>query len=120
MKFLIVDDVLTDRLNLKQICESLGHETTLAASATEANQALNSFRPDVIFIDIILGDSNGFQLCREIKRSTLSDVPVVLVSSKSDRADKQWAEAQGAFAHIGKPATVESIAAVLRQIKKAA
>lgn len=120
MKALIVDDVNTDRLNLKQICEGLGHTTTLASSAEEAKELLKTLRPDVIFLDIILGDSNGFELCREIKRSKLSDAPVVFISSKSGKADQQWGITQGAMGHIGKPATSEAIAAVLSLIKKAA
>ena len=64
-----------------------------------------SEQPNMIFLDIVMDDLDGYGACREITRDTdTKDIPVVFVSTKSQRADRLWAEKQGAKGLIGKPA----------------
>ena len=58
----------------------------------------------MIFLDIVMDDLDGYGACREITRSEdTKDIPVVFVSTKNQRADKIWAEKQGAKALLNKP-----------------
>jgi twitching motility two-component system response regulator PilH len=58
----------------------------------------------MIFLDIVMDDLDGYGACREITRSEdTRDIPVVFVSTKNQRADKLWAEKQGAKALLSKP-----------------
>ena len=63
-----------------------------------------SEKPDIIFMDIVMEDLDGFGACRTIKGDAdTGDIPIIFVSTKNQRADKIWAEKQGADAMIHKP-----------------
>jgi twitching motility two-component system response regulator PilH len=103
-KVLIVDDSNTDLKYLEQIINGAHYTTLTAKSGEEAISMAKSEHPDMIFLDIIMQDMDGFSTCRQITRDPgLSDIPVVFVSSKNQRADHMWASKQGAKALISKP-----------------
>lgn len=113
-KVLIADDSNTERLNLKQILESAGYEVIAASSGNEAKALAESQSPDLIMLDIIMEDGDGYQACRALKRNPATQaIPVIMVSSKSNPVDKQWAQKLGANAYIVKPYKDED---VLQQI----
>ncbi len=103
-KILIVDDSGADLLHLKKILDAASCTTLTASSGKEAIAVAKAEHPDMIFLDIIMQDMDGFSTCREITRTPeLSGIPVVFVSSKNQRADHMWASKQGAKALISKP-----------------
>lgn len=103
-KILIADDSNTERLNLKQILEAAGYEVITASSGNEAKALAESQSPDLIMLDIIMEDGDGYQACRALKRNPATQsIPVIMVSSKSNPVDKQWAQKLGANAYIVKP-----------------
>jgi twitching motility two-component system response regulator PilH len=58
--------------------------------------------PDLIFLDIVMPDISGYDLCRRI-RNKLENVPIVFCSTKSEDYDKFWALRQGGNAYLTKP-----------------
>jgi PleD family two-component response regulator len=69
-----------------------------------------SERPDLIFLDIIMEDMDGFQTCRKLSNEESSKhIPVIMVSSKDQKVDILWARRQGARAYIVKPYTADEI-----------
>jgi twitching motility two-component system response regulator PilH len=113
-KILIADDSNTERLNLLQILESAGFQVVTASSGNEAKMLAESELPDLIMLDIIMDDGDGYQACRALKRNAATQhIPVIMVSSKSNPVDQQWATKLGANAYIIKPYTEED---VLQQI----
>jgi twitching motility two-component system response regulator PilH len=116
-KVLIVDDSATDLKKLEQIVESGGYSVITAASGKEALERVKQDRPDVVFLDIIMNDLNGFQVCRALTSdATTRDIPIVLVSSKREKSDKVWGVEQGARAYVTKPFTPEQILDQLRAL----
>lgn len=113
-KILIVDDSITDLTNLQKIISEAGHNSTLANSGTEALDKINKESFDLVFMDIVMQDMDGYQTCRKITE-TLMDVPVVFVTSKKQQADKIWAEMQGAKGFITKPYTSDQIIEKINQ-----
>lgn len=115
-KILIADDSSTERLNLTQILESAGYQVVTAQSGNEAKILAESQQPDLIMLDIIMDDGDGYQACRALKRNpTTQNIPIVMVSSKANAVDKQWAQKLGATDYIVKPYTSVD---VLAQIAK--
>lgn len=113
-KVLIVDDSATDLMNLKNIVESKGVQTVTASSGKEAIEKAKNESPDLIFMDIIMDNMDGYSACREIKaEANTKDIPVVFVTSKNQKADVMWAKKQGGRALVGKPYTDADIAAEL-------
>ncbi|MBU0499576.1 MAG: response regulator [Gammaproteobacteria bacterium] len=113
---LIVDDSATDRINLELIVNNAGCRTLVADSGKRALEIAGSSRPDLIFLDIMMDEMDGFQTCRSLHREEHTrDIPVVMVTGKSQKADKVWAMQQGARGYITKPYVKEQI---LEQIQR--
>jgi CheY-like chemotaxis protein len=103
-KILIADDSSTERLNLGHILEGAGYTVITAASGNEAKTLAETQQPDLIMLDIIMDDGDGYQACRALRRNPATQtIPIIMVSSKSNPVDKQWAEKLGANAYIVKP-----------------
>lgn len=103
-KILLVDDSATDLTNLRDAVSSTGAQIFTATSGKEAVELAKSKIPDIIFMDIVMDELDGYGACREIIRNDeTKDIPVIFVTSKKQRADKIWAEKQGAKGLISKP-----------------
>lgn len=113
-KVLIVDDSPTDLMNLKNIVETKGVRIITATSGREAVEKARKESPDLIFMDIIMDNMDGYSACRELKsEAATKDIPVVFVSSKNQKADIMWAKKQGGRAMITKPYSASDIVAEL-------
>ena len=109
-KILVVDDMPMYLEQIRQILINKGYETITASSGKEALEKARAIHPDLIFMDVVMPEMDGFAACRELtKDCTTKQIPVVFVSSKNTEADRVWAELQGAKAYITKPYTAEQI-----------
>jgi twitching motility two-component system response regulator PilH len=117
-KVLIVDDAATDRSNLQNIVTSAGFLATTAASGKEAMERVLADKPDLVFVDILMQDMDGFELCRGLRaNANTKNVPIVIVSSKNQKADRVWAMEQGATAYVAKPYKPEDILDSIRRLQ---
>jgi len=109
-KILIVDDSSTHLSALREAVSGSGAKILATQSGVEAVSIAKSEKPDLIFMDIIMDDMDGYNACREIVRDTKTkDIPIIFVTTKNQRADQMWAEKQGARKLISKPFTKEQI-----------
>ena len=103
-KVLVVDDTAAHLQQMKEIVSEAGYQVITATSGREAVERARAEKPNMVFMDIVMDDLDGYGACREITRDAeTKDIPVVFVSTKNQRADKIWAEKQGAKALISKP-----------------
>lgn len=103
-KILIVDDSPADLAKLHEAVVGTGATIISATNGIEAVEKAKAEKPDVILMDIVMDGLDGYGACREITRDPKTkDIPVIFVSSKSQRADKIWGEKQGAKGMINKP-----------------
>jgi len=73
-------------------------------------------RSNLILLDVVMPERNGFQVCRELKGSAeFQSIPVILVTSKDTASDKYWGEQQGADAYVTKPFTREELLRAVRR-----
>lgn len=118
LKILVVDDSAPDRVNLETVLNEAGYSVVAASSGAEALTVATSESPDMIFMDIVMGDMDGYQACRKLKESDgTRDIPVVMVTSKAQKVDRMWATQQGATGYVTKPYTSEQICEQIVQIK---
>jgi twitching motility two-component system response regulator PilH len=101
-RILVCDDSSTDR---KLVAAALEEHTIIeAASGEEAIEIAKQLRPDLVILDVIMPGKNGFQTCRELRRmSETSSVPIIILTTKHQPTDKDWAMRQGATGYIVKP-----------------
>lgn len=109
-KVLVVDDTAAHLQQLKEIVTEAGYQVITASSGREAVEKTRSEKPSMVFLDIVMDDLDGYGACREITGDeTTRDIPVVFVSTKNSRADRLWAEKQGARGLLSKPIDSEEI-----------
>ena len=109
-KVLVCDDSATDLTNIKTIVEGAGCVTITASSGVEAVSRAKVEHPDMIFLDIIMPEMDGFEACRKLRDDPATkDIPVIFVTSKHQKADRVWAQMQGAKDFISKPYSPDQI-----------
>ena len=73
--------------------QALGHEVITADNGRDGVSMAVSEQPDVVLMDIVMPDMNGFQATRQIARGAdTKHTPVIIVSSKNQETDKVWGE----------------------------
>ena len=103
-KVLIAEDSKTEQVHLKQLLEASGYEVAVVDSGNEVLESIGSFKPDLILMDILMEGGDGYQTCRKLKRNDeTKDIPIIMVSSKSNEVDRKWAIQLGALDYIVKP-----------------
>ena len=86
-KVLVVDDE-TDTLELiKLVLESGGFETILAASGMEALERVKNTKPDLVLLDIMMPDMDGWDVFRKIKEK-YPKIPIAILTAKAQNIDK--------------------------------
>jgi DNA-binding response OmpR family regulator len=83
-------------------CEKEGYAVQEAENGTDALARLDSFRPDIVLLDLMLPDISGFDVCRDIRRAG-SRVPIIILSAKSEEIDVVVGLEIGADDYIVKP-----------------
>ena len=115
-KILIVDDSIAQTRVMQSVLEQAGYSTVVSSDAKRVEQVVESERPQLILLDVIMPDRNGYQVCRELKsRAETRSIPVVLVTSKCEESDRFWGAQQGADGYVTKPFTKEEL---LQQVEK--
>uniref|UniRef100_UPI0025B3E064 response regulator transcription factor n=1 Tax=Duncaniella muris TaxID=2094150 RepID=UPI0025B3E064 len=117
MKVLIVDDepsiVNLIRMNLKLE----GYDTVCAYTGREAVEAYAAQRPDIVLLDIMLPDMDGFTLCQRIRENHL--YPIIMLTARVEDMDKITGLTLGADDYITKPFNpLELVARVKTQLRR--
>ncbi|MBK1693587.1 two-component system response regulator [Chromatium weissei] len=116
-KLLIVDDSATERDHLREVLMRAGHSVATAVSGREVVAVAQTERPDLIFMDIVMEDIDGFHATRALREDPSTErIPVVVVSSKNQKADKMWAQLQGAKGYVVKPYADADILKYINQL----
>lgn len=101
---MVVDDSPTDKAQLRLFLKRGGYEVLEAETGQDAIESIRKNRPDCVIMDVVMPGMNGFQATRTLARDeTTADIPVIVVSSKSQETDRLWAMRQGAKEYIVKP-----------------
>lgn len=109
-KVLIVDDSSTDRSNLSKIVGDAGCTVVTASNGREAVEKAKQEKPDIIFMDIVMDEMDGYEATRTLTNdSSTKNIPVIFVSSKRQKADRVWAKMQGGKDLVSKPFTAQQI-----------
>jgi twitching motility two-component system response regulator PilH len=113
-RILIVDDSPSQLMGIRRIVEKLGHEALTAEDGAAGVEMAKRELPDLILMDVVMPNLNGFQATRSISREpTTKHIPVILVTTKDQETDRMWGMRQGARAYLTKPFSEEELSEVI-------
>lgn len=116
---LVVDDESNILRFIRANLRASGYEVYSAITGTEALEQFEASKPNVIVLDIMLPEVDGFEVCRRIRN--VSDVPIIMITAKDDIQDAVEGLNAGADDYITKPFAVEELLArlnaVMRRVK---
>jgi CheY-like chemotaxis protein len=113
---LIVDDEMSNTQLFGMMLELEGYRPLAASDAPTALEALRQQTPDVMIVDVMLPGASGLDLCRKVRTELgLAELPIVIVSAKSQLSDVQAGVAAGATVYLTKPVTKAELLGAVRQ-----
>ena len=116
MKILIVEDEPSIADNIALSLEREGFETQCAGTLAEGKTLLDSGLFEMLVLDIGLPDGNGFDFCREIRLT--SQIPVIILTARSDEIDRIVGLEIGADDYVCKPFSPRELAARVRAVMR--
>ena len=120
-RILIVDDSPSQLVGIKRIVEKLGHQTITAEDGAAGVEAAKREVPDLILMDVVMPNLNGFQATRSIaKDAKTSHIPIILVTTKNQETDRVWGIRQGAKAYVTKPINEGELVETIQKLLPAA
>lgn len=116
-RILIVDDSPSQLLGIKRIVEKMGHEAITAEDGAAGVETAKREKPDLILMDVVMPNLNGFQATRSIsKDAETAHIPIILVTTKDQDTDRVWGMRQGAKGYVTKPINESDLAGALKEL----
>lgn len=102
MKIMLADDDRSVRKLVRSLIEEKGFEFCCAQNGSDAIDVYNRERPDLIILDVMMPERNGFEVCAEL-RGMGSSEPIIFLTAKGDIVDKSIGFGFGADDYLAKP-----------------
>lgn len=101
---LVVEDSATQREMMAEFLKGNDFQVTVASNGLEALERVQDTSPDVVLLDVLMPQMNGYEVCRRLKSNPKTHaIPVIMCSAKITEVDRYWGMKTGADAYIGKP-----------------
>jgi len=117
---LVVDDEEAIAEAVRARLESEGYQVLVAADGPEAIETAATAHPDLVVLDLMLPGMDGLEVCKEIQREQW--VPVLMLTARTEEADKVAGFAVGADDYLTKPFSLRELAirvkAILRRVER--
>lgn len=113
-KILVVDDDVNICELLRLYIEKEGFETIVANDGAQAVELASKHNPDLILLDIMLPKLDGWQVCREIRKT--SETPIIMITAKGEVFDKILGLELGADDYVTKPFDTKEIIARVKAV----
>ncbi|SHI67525.1 two-component system, OmpR family, alkaline phosphatase synthesis response regulator PhoP [Clostridium amylolyticum] len=116
-KILIVDDEEHILELLKFNLENAGFKVITASNGIEALEYLKNSLPKLILLDLMLPGMDGYDVCKEIRREkNLSNIPIIMITARSEELDKILGLELGADDYITKPFSIRELIARVKAV----
>ncbi len=107
---LIADDETNIVLSLKFIMEQAGYGVSVANDGEEAMQAIESERPDLVLLDVMMPKRNGYDVCQAVRSNPdWQDIRIVMLTAKGREVERDKGLALGADDYITKPFSTRDV-----------
>ena len=119
-KLLLVEDEASQQVILDYNLKSAGYETVQASDGYQALQLIDEELPDLILLDWMLPGVSGIEICRQLKaRKNTREIPIIMLSARSEEVDKVRGLETGADDYMQKPYGIQELLARIKlQLKR--
>ena len=109
-RVLIVDDEPNIVTSLEFLMRGDDYEVRVARNGEEALQLAESFRPDIVVLDVMMPQRSGFEVCQKIRENPiLGDVKIIMLTAKGRDVEKEKGLDLGANAYVTKPFSTKEL-----------
>ncbi|HWP94929.1 MAG TPA: response regulator [Gammaproteobacteria bacterium] len=116
-KVLVIEDSPTELMLMAKWCKEAGYDAVTAATGEEGLRRAKEDRPDIILLDVVMPDRNGFQIARDLKKDqSTAGIPIIIVSTKGEQIDIMWGKKQGAIEYLVKPVNAAQLTAAIKRV----
>ena len=91
-----------------------GYETQIASDGKEALKMVGSFSPDLIILDIMMPEMDGYEVCREVRKNSMT--PIIMLTAKGETFDKVLGLELGADDYMVKPFDTKELVARVKAV----
>src|SRR5215813_3543894 len=103
-RILVVDDTPANIQTLTAILKEKGYQLSVAINGRQALEVIEKVRPDLVLMDVMMPEMDGYEACRQIKASAAwRDLPIIFLSAKTDTSDIVHGFELGAVDYVAKP-----------------
>ena len=114
---LVIDDSPSEMAKFHDILAKNNYQVLAAINGEQGCQMAAEHLPDVILMDVVMPEMNGFQATRKITRDqATAHIPVVMISTKNQETDRVWGKRQGAKEYVTKPVDELALINVIRKV----
>lgn len=111
VRILIVDDEPNIVVSLEFLMRQKGYETQVARDGEEALAAVESFRPDLVLLDVNVPGRDGFEVCQKLRADGWTELKIVMLTAKGRDIEIEKGLALGADAYVTKPFSTRELVA---------
>lgn len=111
VRILIVDDEPNIVVSLEFLMRQKGYETQVAWDGEEALAAVESFRPDLVLLDVNVPRRDGFEVCQKLRADGWTELKIVMLTAKGRDIEIEKGLALGADAYVTKPFSTRELVA---------
>ena len=116
-KILIVDDDVQITILLKRFLTAEGYEVTGINQSSEAVGVANSIHPDLVILDLMMPDPDGFMLCRMLRADpSFIKTPILIVSALDDSDSRALAFSARATDYLSKPINLDKLTLTIKEL----
>lgn len=116
-KVLVVDDEPNILMSLEFLMRKSGYEVFIARNGAEALQLVHEQRPQVLVLDIMMPEVDGYEVCQAIKTNpALQQIRVIFLSAKSKESDIEKGYAAGADLYLTKPFSTKELVQHIQEL----
>ena len=114
---LVIDDSPSEMAKFRDMLAKNNYQVLEATNGEQGCQMAIDHLPDVILMDVVMPEMNGFQATRKITRGkTTSHIPIIMISTKNQETDRLWGKRQGAKEYITKPIDESGLVQIIRRV----
>lgn len=116
VKVLVIDDSQIIRRTAEQLLSKAGCDVLTASDGFEALSKVLDFRPDLVFVDVMMPRLDGYRTCALIKANeALRETPVIMLSNQDGLFDRAKGRLVGAAQYLSKPFTRDELIGAVRR-----